>query len=497
MADEQSEKTWELLDLIKTEKAHRMGSEWWSSVRDYLNDHKIEVLMRPSENPGVYGHPGAGVKQLEIQERFFSRKYRGIFLAGGNRSGKSRTLWHMCGLKHIRDHAKNGEQYWMIAPTFQKLVQDVHEWLWESLPRSMFGDRVFTKSNGFGTNPNLELFLPDGRGSVRVVFKSEDQDLQLFESSSVNGVIWTEAEKEGLFDALWPRLVDTNGWMLIDYLPNQGWHYFRLKEHTNPKWHHEVMSMEDNKHNLPHGAIEEFMQENPDPDVIALRVHGRYKIAEGIVYKQFDIDRHVIKPFDIPSSWTRFRALDHGYDHPTAVLWGAMSPNQTLYIYREFFVRLMTVGEICNRINELSRGEQYEVTIADPAIFSNTGSDAGPLSEQYRRGGVDVVPGVRSSSVGEHGLIDTVRYWLQDDRIKIFGPPKTGPCLNTIREHLTWRYKRKADGGVLGNEQFEDKDNHTCDALKYLIAYGPRNSGSQRGVPMFSVSDNISVHVGS
>lgn len=465
--------TWDLVDVIRSGQAEGMPVDWWESAKQWIADHKIELMMRPSERPYEYGYPGASPKQLELAEKFNSRQYRGIFVAGGNRSGKTSAMWHMCGLSWIRDRAKNGEQYWLVAPSFQKLTQDVHQWVYEALPKSMFGDRPYNKANGFGLNSSLELFLPDGRGSVKVVFKSEEQDLQKFESSSVNGVIWTEAEREDVFDALWPRLVDTRGWMLIDYLPTQPWHYTRLKNHDNESWYHTIFSMMDNRHNLPEGTIEQFMATNTQ-ETIDLRVHGKYKITEGIVYKQFNPERHVVEPFEIPKHWPRFRALDHGYDHPAACLWAAMAPDGTLYVYQELYERLHIVRELCEKIVRRSEGESYMVTVADPSIFSVTGSDAGPISDQYMRGGVDVMPGVRSNIVGEHALVDQVKLWFQSDRIKFFGPEKTGPCANAIREHLVWRYKRTHDGLPHAKEQYEDRNNHAVDALKYLIAYGPR-----------------------
>ena len=43
-------------------------------------------------------------------------------------------------------------------------------------------------------------------------------------------------------------------------------------------------------------------------------------------------------------------------------------------------------------------------------------------------------------------------------------------CEWSIREHQAWMYKENSEGDVPGNEPFQDSNNHTCDALKELVA---------------------------
>ena len=46
---------------------------------------------------------------------------------------------------------------------------------------------------------------------------------------------------------------------------------------------------------------------------------------------------HVVEPYDIPHSWTKFRACDYGYGSYTGVVWIAVTPAEQLVVYRELY----------------------------------------------------------------------------------------------------------------------------------------------------------------
>lgn len=76
------------------------------------------------------------------------------------------------------------------------------------------------------------------------------------------------------------------------------------------------------------------------------KVDGDWFIFEGQVFTEFRASKrdlepanalHVVQPFKIPEWWPKFLAVDWGYSHKTAALWGALSPDNRIYIYREYF----------------------------------------------------------------------------------------------------------------------------------------------------------------
>jgi hypothetical protein len=71
---------------------------------------------------------------------------------------------------------------------------------------------------------------------------------------------------------------------------------------------------------------------------------GSWTAYEGQVFTEFRAERllsepenalHVIKPFDIPEWWPKVVAIDWGYAAMTWVGYGAISPSQKVFIYRE------------------------------------------------------------------------------------------------------------------------------------------------------------------
>lgn len=99
---------------------------------------------------------------------------------------------------------------------------------------------------------------------------------------------------------------------------------------------------------------------------------GLWVAAEGQVYPDFSRDVHVIRPFEIPRDWPRYRVFDFGYRHPFVCQWWAKDGDGRLYMYREVFHTGRTVREhvtgdvsIFPGIRELSAGEIYDANICD------------------------------------------------------------------------------------------------------------------------------------
>jgi hypothetical protein len=100
-------------------------------------------------------------------------------------------------------------------------------------------------------------------------------------------------------------------------------------------------------------------------------VLGDWTVYAGQYFSMLDTNIHFIPPFDIPETWSRFRAIDHGSAHPTVCLWGATDENGTLYIYREYSMGGEYATYHKRRIVEYSGSEQYRTTVGDPSMWSN------------------------------------------------------------------------------------------------------------------------------
>lgn len=123
---------------------------------------------------------------------------------------------------------------------------------------------------------------------------------------------------------------------------------------------------------------------------------GNWDIFEGQYFGEWNKEVHVVKPFEIPASYKRFRAYDHGRTAPATCGWYALDYDGRLFKYREFYQKGLNVDQIAAEINRLSTGESYEYSVADPAIFANIGFvdkfGGQTIAESFARQGIQFFP---------------------------------------------------------------------------------------------------------
>lgn len=92
--------------------------------------------------------------------------------------------------------------------------------------------------------------------------------------------------------------------------------------------------------------------------------------------------QHVIDAFDIPKWWPRFLAIDWGYSAMTVALWGALSPDDRLYVYREYACKQTKISDWSTNIGRLSEGENYSDIVMCQSAWQNRGED-NSIAEQF------------------------------------------------------------------------------------------------------------------
>ena len=111
----------------------------------------------------------------------------------------------------------------------------------------------------------------------------------------------------------------------------------------------------------------------------------------GLVYDEWVESIHLVDPFPIPDSWTRYRAVDHGTKNPAACLWLAVSPEGFMYLYREFYRANLSIEEIAAHIITLSGNEREKRglhRVAGKGIYYERFSEK-PTRERYHRSVLD------------------------------------------------------------------------------------------------------------
>lgn len=214
------------------------------------------------------------------------------------------------------------------------------------------------------------------------------------------------------------------------------------------------------------------------PELVRAWLDGDWEVVQGAYFPEFDPGKHVIQPFEIPSSWTRMRCMDWGSARPFAVYWIAISdgqpsplsntilPKGAMVVYREWYgtkgsnVGLgMTAEQVAEGIADRDNTDEINDSVLDPAAFAQNGGPsiaermarATGAKVMFRRGDNKRIPGW-----------DLVRQ-------RLLGTEEEGPMLylfSTV-QHLRSQLATLQHDPTKPEDADTDGEDHACDALRY------------------------------
>ena len=224
--------------------------------------------------------------------------------------------------------------------------------------------------------------------------------------------------------------------------------------------------LEDNPYLAEDGRYEEMLQALP-PTQRKQLLEGNWDVNEGAAFTEFDLDTHVITPFEIPLSWERVKGIDYGYASESACIWGTVDPSDgTLIIYRELYRKGLTGEDLGKLITEMELDDPYSVQgVLDTAAWARTGTTGPTVGESLIRAGHKLRRADKNRVQGKIQIHEYLRVQQSGrPRLQIFNT-----CPNLIRE---------LQSIPLDKNNSEDVDthapDHAYDALRYLIMSRPR-----------------------
>lgn len=219
-------------------------------------------------------------------------------------------------------------------------------------------------------------------------------------------------------------------------------------------------------------------------------LEGDWDIVAGAFFESWKASRHVIKPFNPPPTWARFRSADWGSARPFSVGWYAIVqethvaenlmgdkvilPKGCLVKYREWYGMKekqynvgikMEIGEWAKEVVRRTGRETIRYTVADPSMWIESGGPS--LAEQaskatekklaMRPADNKRIPGwtqLHSRLEGEDG-----------NPLMVF----TSSCVNTIRTLPIMQHDK------LNLEDIDsDMEDHAPDETRYACMSRPR-----------------------
>lgn len=459
----------------------------WYTANMYSFPLAFEVLWRNDAAPWDQRRAIAAVARKEV--------HVGL-LRGGNRSGKTYAGKELCvamalGGDHpaVKAWLADNElpedliplgpgQCVMVAQSAADSVRYHRDDIARMLPPE--GVRWYNKNAHMEARVYVEV--PGYTQPAVVFFKSVDQGHRKYKGMQCR-YIDIDEEPEGpegkmVFDECTRATAAEGGWVVLTMTPQSGqtWVYEDIEK--GKKYNSVVIEL-DALHNTTVKDIDALAAwiEALDDDQKEMRRFGRFVHREGLIYPMWmdgDHSRwgpgHLCEPFEIPEEWPRFRSADFGLANPTAVLWGALGDDGTLYVYRGHYQAGLSYEEQASRVHdaqgdlcsggswgepgtELIEGEPIEASWGDPG---DTGAEAMRI---WADRDLYFSPATKHVKEGITSVIN--RLTLQADkrpRLKVFtSVPKIVGEVKAYR----WNPRMLVPTPI-------KKNDHMMDALRYL-----------------------------
>ncbi len=400
---------------------------------------------------------------------------------GGNRSGKTEcgaveTVWLARGIHPYRKNRKNVFG-WVVSLT-QQVQRDVaQKKVLSYLSSADIVDAVMVSGRRDSLDNGVidQLFVKNALGGVSVIgFKSCDQGREKFQGASLDFVWFDEEPPKDVYDECKMRLLDKCGCMFGTMTPLKGMTFIYdeiyLNSCNSPDVWYEFMEWADNPYLNPEEVKK--MTESLPKDVLDSRRYGRFKAESGMVYPEFDEQKHVLEnPFPIPYDWQDVISIDPGLNNPLSCHFYAVDYDGNVYVVAESYQAEKTVEYHAERIKAIAdelgwhrRPDGRIEALIDSAANQTTLASSKSVTQLFFEHGIACNPKVNKEKfVG----IARVKEYFAADKIKIF------PCCkNLIRELKNYRW------GV-GDVPIK-KDDHALDELRYYIMSRPHNQKPER-----------------
>jgi phage terminase large subunit-like protein len=388
---------------------------------------------------------------------------------GGRRSGKTTAgiveiCWAALGIHPYLDYPAPPLSIRICSVDFASGKQIILPQLYQWLPKQAINkwwaeDRILELTNG-----------------TAIDIKSYDQDVEKFEGVARHVVLMDEEPRNDIYESnvLRTYAKGINGKLIITCTPLHGmtWLYYTLydnKDAVPPAVEHWHVATAENP-NLPEDMEKQIRNDPAMRDNLEASLYGKFFSHEGLVYKQFNYDKHTIAPLtEIPKDWLIVLGIDPHDRNPHGVLFCGLTP-QNVWIVFDELLETCVIADLAKKI-KAKLGHRWPPNLS---VMDTSGN---------------IVQSISGKSVAEellqtHGLYTIAAHKdIAAGRIKVsslFDPgdgkkPElyfTRNCHNLIREirHYIWddwAYRRKDK--MDPKEKPVKKDDHLMDALRYVV----------------------------
>ncbi len=363
------------------------------------------------------------------QLAFLSSKKRYVGYGGARGGGKSWALRKKITLLGMR---YNGIKVLLLRRTYAELKENHINTLLDELKGIATykdADKVFTFKNG---------------SKIKLGYCDSERDVLQYQGQEYDIICMDEATQftEFQFQSLTACLRGANDFPKRFYItcnPGGVGHEWvkrlfisrRYKESENPDDYEFISAtVFDNKVLLKKDKGYVNMLNNLDDKLRQAWRDGNWDMLAGQYFSQFDRSVHVIEPFEIPSHWQRYRAIDYGLDC-LACVWVAIDELGCYYVYREYAEPDKIISEGAGDIVSYSDGENIQYTVAPSDLWARSQESAKSKADIFRENGLTLIKGNNNREAGWLALAELLKPITTDEgsesKLKIFST-----CTNLI-----------------------------------------------------------------
>lgn len=333
-----------------------------------------------------------------------------------------------------------------IAPTYQQ-ARDIAWELFKSELRPII--KTVNESR-------LEITTHTQNGGESLVVLKGWESIETLRGQQFDFIVIDEIASMRNFWANWqevvrPTLTDNRGHGLFISTPKGFNHFYDLYnlENKDKDYKSFHFTSYDNPH-IPKEELDKAAQELTE-DRFTQEYLADFRKTEGLVYKEFNRDRHLFNSESLEVRGLEYIAgIDFGFTNPTAVIHIRRDGDDNYWVTQEWYKTQRTDAQIAEYVASCKFNRVYPDPESPSAI------------EELNRKGVSVSEVVKNKDSIKNG-INVVRELFKQNRLKIHSS-----CENLISELETYSYADKRPDHNEEENPIKEND-HALDALRYAL----------------------------
>lgn len=413
----------------------------------------------------------------EAQRPFLDSVKRNAWLFGGNASGKTvvgaiRTISFLLGrpVGGMVEFAPKGapNHGWIAGPMIEHTREVMLEEIMKWIPRHEVQDYKVGEK---------KLYMKNGS---TLVLKSYDSEVEKWQGKPLDFLWFDEQPGHPHYIEGMSRVNRRNGYIYCTMTPayaNSSWSYdeIYLKSEEDDDLGVYKADLSDNIF-LSREAHARQMKAYVGTVEEAARIHGEFVTLSGIIHPYFKMDKHVINPVPLDSSFKYVRVIDLHTRAPKTCCWYAYKeqPFPMVYQIEELMIAGTSIADFAAAIRIKDAGLPIEYTIVDTPESQDATTYGTNMVMELRRNGIFCTTTydsahLRNFEMGVHRAND---YFMHDPpAICIFDKCRT--TIRQIRNYIWDNWKGTSSWDKNPKEKPKAKEDHAVRNLHYFLLTMP------------------------